>query len=374
MRTSKGGIIGQTTCPTAGTRAVTALRRYLSAAKRKERGIYTLRTLPGFRNDKARRQAAMVALVPKDAHDGESGGFAGEYQPDFVGTTDPVRQGDLLELPSDDGTEDWSAHFGVLVTANCDLVHKKAGGLLTYVPIVPLEVYLKTVLIPEQLRRDSARIQDVLRRQLEQLGTCVRSDRVIEMLEIGYDTPAIVARLNVAKSSEAELQRHIERVRLHMQAGRALQQPGGSFRDRLRTAVELRRALSALELKPPKASPWQRFERDARDGFGSLPTDYFFVGALSPRHTAGYVAHLRLLRELSHDDIATSPLHERTAHLYRARRVGRMSLLFTHKLVQQMAAVFTDIGLPDEYAGRRTATVDGCLASWSVHCTDLSQE
>ena len=86
------------------------------------------------------------------------------------------------------------------------------------------------------------------------------------------------------------------------------------------------------------------------DSVQRLPSDTFFIGGLSASFCDGYVAYLRLVREISHEDVAIrTPELERAA----ARRISRLQSPFVYRMTQQLAEVFATIGLPQDYEDNR---------------------
>ena len=63
----------------------------------------------------------------------------------------PFGQGDILRGSSGGGSADPT--FGLVITADCDIVQSKAGDRLTYVEVVPTREYLERIWIPDQLRK-----------------------------------------------------------------------------------------------------------------------------------------------------------------------------------------------------------------------------
>jgi hypothetical protein len=56
-----------------------------------------------------------------------------------------IAQGDVVEWLQPEPP--WRA-LGIIVTASCDIVLKKHGGTISYVPVLTLEEYLREHLLP----------------------------------------------------------------------------------------------------------------------------------------------------------------------------------------------------------------------------------
>lgn len=291
--------------------------------------------------------------------------FAGEFEADFSGPSPPLRQGDVLQLIPTAGAGEWDSHYGILVTANCDLVHGKSGGVVTYVPVVPIEVYVKTFILPAEVRRQRDRSLGRLTEVLEAHDLSVSVIRIEEMLALGENPKAIAA----AVTGDSPLAEHVEiavrRVAACADAETKVTQ-GDNFQSAMASLVILRSAINALETNPSKKPAAQLVRADVANCMRSMPSDTFYLGSISPTSSHGYIAYLRLLREISFEHVATTPREERLAphRNFRARRISRLQLIYTHKLLQTMASVFTDIGLPEEYETRRRLSMEDRIAAW----------
>ena len=65
--------------------------------------------------------------------------------------------------------------FGVILTANCDILHQKHRGILSYVPLLAIEDYLRIFFFPSALRKGVKSIA-------EQLGRTLLADEVADAI------------------------------------------------------------------------------------------------------------------------------------------------------------------------------------------------
>lgn len=292
-------------------------------------------------------------------------GFEGEHEPGFVSADAPLRQGDVLELLTSQEGDDWSAHYGVLVTADCDLAHGKSGGVVTYVPAVPVEVYAQAFIIPAEVERHADRADRVLIETLERHELSISRARILEMLALGESSDAIVTLAGLEDRSALDTCRAISRIAACNRA-RTVLATKPVFEEALQALVQLRVAVNELEPTPSKKPALQLIRSELSSRLNSLRSDALFLSRLSSTHLHGYVAYVRLMREMPINLIALSPAQERLdpTTRFRARRIARLRLLYVHKLLQQMAAVFTDIGLPPDYETERNGTFTEIVSSW----------
>lgn len=281
--------------------------------------------------------------------------FEGEYDSSFLGSTDDgIRQGDVLQLIASADVPVWERHFGVIVTANCDIAFGKNYGIFTYVPIVPVEIYVHRIVLPRHLaaeiRQERTRLTELVEETL--------SSRVLEMIDLQEYSLAEIQSSVEREVPSANANTCIARLVALSTARQELAEVDGTegaFGVIRRLAVSLDEASTGKQV-----SSLIKLKKAIHQGLTrQIPGDVMFFSRVAPGDDRGYVAVLRLIREVVEDAIALSPVLERkTPTTFRARRVSRLRLLYTHRLVQQMGQVFTDIGLPVAYEKSREHTSD----------------
>jgi hypothetical protein len=123
-------------------------------------------------------------------------------------------------------------------------------------------------------------------------------------------------------------------------------------------------ALATLFPATKGKSPEQRVAAEISGRFGKLPGDVFFINVLGENHTGGFIAYLRLIRELRSHQIATNFFdHSRTVI---ADRVSQMRAPYVYRLTQLLADVFASIGLPEEYERARADVIATSLLPASL--------
>jgi hypothetical protein len=116
------------------------------------------------------------------------------------------------------------------------------------------------------------------------------------------------------------------------------------------------------ELFPPtkKSTPEQRLADEIRNRLRNLPGDSFFMSSIGVPDGGGFVAYLRLVREIRIDQIART-YYDKQARGVAAHRVSRLRAPYVYRLTQQLAEVFASIGLPEEYEDSRFEKFESCL-------------
>ncbi len=277
----------------------------------------------------------------------------GEYNPNFEKSDPALRQGDVINFLQDmhlspHDPQQWSSHLGVIVTADCDLAHRKHAGTLSYIPAVPTHIYSALIAFPRMAERIRNSTVKKLRASLPSTAGWPTFERILEMTLQGKSSEHI-ARFLPDHSEKAKLNQYVsilehhERWRLSYDAGKTWEELLAATKDLL-AGRALANGANAKKVDPEKL---------LRVEMGNLlhsnpPGDVMFLTSPA-HHFVGFMAYLRLIREIPLTQIALSAYQEFTEPNLIARRVGRLRTRYLHRLTQKMAAVFTDIGLPDEY-------------------------
>lgn len=309
--------------------------------------------------------------LPTQAVRGTARGFAGEHDEEFDESARAIQQGDVLEFLRQDvspliGAHHWSSHYCVVVTANCDLAHNKHGGLLSVVPIVPLSVYAANIAVPRITEPLVETARADLRRAVPRRSGWPTQERLLELLRDGVDSAAI-SQFVPEEPEKAEVLELLAPAEACAQWERALKL-STKWEDLVLALGTFLAALHPAKKRRPDGGQLVRRELKNRL-IKSLPGDALFLSALAPGVDDGYVAYLRVLRELTLTQIATSAIEERRASgTIVVRRVGRLAPLYLHRLTQQLAAVFTAIGLPVPYEEHRDVLLGMILEDWTANC------
>jgi hypothetical protein len=260
-----------------------------------------------------------------------------------------IRQGDVFEWLGNDSADPWTK-FGVVVTADCDIVHAKHRGVLSYVPLLELRDYLALFHLPAKLQRGAAPIREQLVKVIRMLqAECAPEFSVPLSEEAALRWVAALTVEGVAKELGVPPERNLDDFRA-LAADFALVQTAiaaGTFDQLFAGLVQVRKR-RAKGNDDVHASIW----KDIEDHISRLPGDAFFISSLTSHQYAGYVAYLRLVREIDQEHIAIRQTDLRASSV-RAKRIAALNSPYIYRLTQSLAAVFADIGLPSEYEDAR---------------------
>lgn len=270
---------------------------------------------------------------------------------EIVDTQAPVRQGDILLFPRVDDTLPWD-QMAIVLTADCDLAWGASRGLVTVVPIVSVETYIKHVWAEKKLRNLRAKSLSTCRSMLAK-----RREGDEEELEISE--LAVARWIETTSASAICDERRVtderERESFAVQSQTYLkcnQELGVPPRECLSILLDVRCMASkaSQEIETSKAV------KQAGSELQEIPQDTFYVSSLPGVEGTGFYA---LLRDLGHFPVAriTSSLAEAKEMEGRAFRAARLKPVFKYSLVQQFALLFLRIGLPQAYQDAYRATV-----------------
>ncbi|MEJ2853574.1 MULTISPECIES: hypothetical protein [unclassified Saccharothrix] len=271
-----------------------------------------------------------------------------------------LRQGDVIRALGQ--TDDIFGALGVLITADCDIAHAKHGGLLTYVPLLRLADYLDRLFLPKKVDGVLGALGDqlvnkvhALRRSVSPDAPRLTEDRVLQWVG-QVDPTEVVSSLCVAPGrpredfiEAAESYRRLQKVAT------------GSLTDKIAAFVE---ATVLLARAKSPADAHKRLLAEVGDFVGRLPGDALLVNRLDEQMSEGYVAYLRLPREIRDWQIARTPTRISVEHTM--ERFARIGPPYIYQLTQQFSAVFASIGLPERYERERRETARSVIPPFAA--------
>ncbi|MGA5389077.1 hypothetical protein [Streptomyces pseudogriseolus] len=291
-----------------------------------------------------------------------------EYQTDVALGDSPLEQGDVVQfLQGIKFPDGWHDVLGVVVTANCDLAREKTWGLITYVPAIPIDSYIRCFTVPKHLKSEARKAEKQLKEIFGQ-NSSESARRAVEMADLGY--PEDQVALLLGDNAESKLKARFSRCYSVLSCILSMIENLETVKD----AHDFWRALKsyAEQMDGIKGETVGTNEKRVRNyiktNLSNPPGDVFFLSSPSPIHGRGYIVVLRFIGSINDESVALRTVDEmRAPGQYSARRVSRLETLYTHRVVQQMATVFTDIGLPEEYEQARDTRFDDVIARLGDH-------
>ncbi|MFF5183726.1 hypothetical protein ACFY30_08030 [Streptomyces sp. NPDC000345] len=284
-----------------------------------------------------------------------------EHEPSGTDPEDPIRQGDVLEFlrPKEDFPFGAGGTLGFVVTANCDLAYAKNWNLITYVPAIPVDSYVKQFVLPKEIQTLRSEAEKNVRKFFSESRTSDEVERAFEMLRLGYAPEDIATLVSPDGKKREGFITGVHRLLALEKSVRELTvcPHPESFCHCVRAHC---RRLD--KTKSAKKTALETLRTGVHDRLKRFPGDFLYVHKPSPHHTAGYVALLRLVSSIPDAAVAIRPREETS--FTEARRVARLNTLFCHRVVQQMAQVFTDIGLPTDYETARDNHLTTISENW----------
>lgn len=265
---------------------------------------------------------------------------------------EPLSQGDILHSISE--RED----YRLVVTADCDLARGKHGGRLSVIPILGLDEYIlefwsprrRAPLVQSLLDRVTKRLRKLQDENRPEFPIPISAERSREWLQTA-PTSEILETLGA--TTDTDTSGLASGIELYQSACSA---PPENLVDLFIEDAQLRRAVGQ---QSDQASAHKALHERIVNDIRSLPGDAFFVGAIAQGHNGGYVCHLRLLDTIDPAVISLGGT-DRT-NLSEFERVSRLRAPYLFALTQQLAAVFSAIGLSTEYEENRRLVVDARL-------------
>lgn len=279
---------------------------------------------------------------------------------DAVTDASPLCQGDVFSWLDQSTSGQWG-EFGIIITADCDLARQKHSGRLSFVPVLQLSDYLRNFVVPRRIHRASRPVWEKAVALVHQLQAANLED---------FPKPVSIEAFRewVAASEPEELISDLAATGAQADDLRSLvtvlRQSSIAEDSDLEVQIE---TLIALQTQPGRTRQQleKAFWSEIRGNVRALPGDCFFLNALTNEHSHGYVAYLRLVREISQEQLAITP-RDLSNGAALAQRFARLKAPFVYRLTQQLSEVFAAIGLPDDYEAGRERTVDALAGKHSM--------
>lgn len=272
----------------------------------------------------------------------------------------PLRQGDVL-LWVNAQDDPWN-RIAIVVTADCDLVHKKHAGAIATVPVLQYHEYLARFPVPSQLRRLEAQIRDRARAGVRKMQASHRPDRPGVMSDLAIDGWVAAAepeQILEALGATADKAAASLRTQLEWLRESAAHESDTDLRRQLDLLARGRLVTGG---KQNEAAVRLAVARENLERVEKLPGDAMFLHSVGPGLDVGYVVYLRRIENLEEGAIALRAIDlADPARL--AQRIARLSSPYVFRLTQQLAQVFADIGLPGSYEARRARFVSDVAVS-----------
>lgn len=268
-----------------------------------------------------------------------------------VAAADEVQQGDIFRIIQslDDLSTDEDANWCLILTADCDIAQNKLDSCFTVLTIVTASAWLETVWADEK-------VDQALTKGLNDLSTRIWNH------EKKRD-PA------VARFSRAEARRFVDES--------SVDNIDRAFGSDERTGQWIKKQVSALkdlaigQVTNQKLAAWIGWRRflemsdkaiasDIRDAFSNMRGGYFFLPELPGQSHIGHVVLLREIRAAPLESVFRRAIDIRSTTTPPPffLRIGRLSDNVRYAIAQQVATLFSRVGLPASFESECEAAKD----------------
>lgn len=258
---------------------------------------------------------------------------------------DDFRQGDIIRF-EDGRAQVPPSDLGVIINADCDLVHGRLDGVIAYLPIYPFQTYLTRFWAPsflEALRRTHLhRVRDICGLNEDEANDLLRwlDDTSIQDACDRLSTTFGLSRKNISQLTE-----HLETLVYIVDSDR---DPYSVF------------IWYCHRTKDP-----EKFARaQIKQAYENMGNGHFFVSEIVGDAEIGFVVRMRRIYTI---DVTccfpsqSSRLSSTGGSKLTAVRIARLSSPFRFKLAQLFACQFSRIGLPDDITSLSSLAIESAL-------------
>ena len=257
----------------------------------------------------------------------------------YVASDDPFGQGDIIQLLE----RPRAPHFGVVINADCDLLHRKTDGVCSYLPIYSFHEYLFEFWIDRFLDTQKQQIVAQIANTIKQPNS--ENHALKQWLE-SDDFASLPDRL----TAEFELNTKTKSI-LSKQVTRYVS-IFCSNQDSMEQFATLCRA---------QKDPTSYASRQFNSACEQMGDDHLFINEIHGQIELGYVVRARRIYSIQTDSYFRSERELRkSSHSISgcALRVAKLTTIMRFRLIQLFVHHFTRVGLPDDIRDMRQLIVD----------------
>jgi len=257
----------------------------------------------------------------------------------YISSDAPFGQGDIIQLPE----RPHPPHFGVVINADCDLLHQKTDGVCSYLPIYTFYEYLIEFWIgrflESQKKQIATQITNALKQpdsDLEYLVQWLESDDFASLPEHLTD------EFGLNKKTKSTLSKY---VTLYSTVFSPCRTPIANFV-----------ALCYEQVDPAKYAKRQLIAASKQMGDGHM-----FLNEIHGQTELGFVIRTKRIYSIETDryfrsehELRKSPYSQRDCAL----RIAQLTTIMRFQLIQLFVHHFTRVGLPDHIRDMREFIVD----------------
>jgi hypothetical protein len=270
-----------------------------------------------------------------------SDGYQG-IEPAREGT---ILQGDLFKWVDSEFSRPWRT-YGIVVTADCDLILKKVRGVISYVPAFGMEDYVwhawKQDRFDSIQKATESKLASRINKKLEQNGSSARVSipaAVAWLQRVGIG--GLITELRITDRGQInDFSRDAGQAKLFLDLA-IIEKPDMAL---LKQCLELKNKTQAQD--------FSLIAKELQSSISSLPGDIFYLPMEHEHSDSNLFVMLRHIRQIGIEQIAIS-VADATVGNPLVTRLGRIAAPYRYAITQNLSRVFADIGLPSAYENLR---------------------
>ena len=247
-------------------------------------------------------------------------------------TTD-LRQGDIFVYNDDDGKE----AYGIIITGDCDISQNKCNGLITTCRIYSAAYHIKNYILKEKCKKQLKTLEERLKSQVNDCGDFeVNNDDFFSDI-ILLSADELKTRIKPEYTKVEDL---INKFAIYKQ-----------YMKQLSFCIDDYKRLY-LSMNPMSDENWKKqsdnIRNDIANSFKKLAGDLFYINQIPELDDIGFVVHLRQISTFKKTAFFLDS--HKNKEIF---RIAHLNTPYIHSLTQRVGAMFSDIGLSEEYESNR---------------------
>lgn len=243
-----------------------------------------------------------------------------------------LRQGDIF-VYDEDGIE----AYGIIITGDCDITQNKCNGLITTCRLYSASYHIKNYILKEKCQKQLLNLEQKLKSQLHEAAD-------FDINNDNFFSDIILLSPEELKTKIKSDYKKIEELKYNFSIYKKYTKEITFCMDDYKQIY--------LSMNKMSDENWQKqldnIRNDIANSFKKLAGDLFYINKIPELDENGFVVHLRQISTFKKSLFFLD--EQKNKEMF---RIAHLNTPYIHSLTQRVGAMFSDIGLSEEYESNR---------------------
>lgn len=242
--------------------------------------------------------------------------------------TSDLSQGDIFVYYDEDGNE----AYGIIITGDCDISQNKCNGLITSCRIYSASYHIKNYILKEKCQKHLSILEGHIKSQLNTYGDFEANNNFFSDIML-LSPDELKTKI---KPEYKEINQLIDKFAIYK---RYISQTSFCIDDYKQIYLSMNKM---TDERWKKQSDSMRLE--IANSFKKLAGDLFYINNIPELEEVGFVVHLRQISTFKKSSFFLD--EHKNKEIF---RIAHLNTPYIHSLTQRVGAMFSDIGLSEDY-------------------------